>query len=161
LDDDCDPATAPLPQLCVQVTRTDTTVTDCRIGEQLCNDTHPGGGFGTCNAAPIDTATNQERCSAWADCVASGQAPDCLCDSKIKCKLGVGNGAPCLPATYPLGTLVSSTTCTWEVIGNIQQGPWDLGLRPSADPNAPLSTFSDVCDADLVVDAADLVPRVF
>jgi hypothetical protein len=75
--------------------------------------------------------------------------------------MGVHDTTACLPASYDLSQLpnLPGTQCTWQLVGNIQQGSWDLGL---IDPTVPdtLSTYSSVCNATLLVQAADLVPRV-
>lgn len=161
-DDDCDPVTQPAPSLCVQVTTDDVgNPTDCRVGEALCNDTHTGGGFGQCVTAPLELGTYDGLCRYWGQCNNTTDPASCFVQGHIDCDLGFHDTSLCLPATTNLIDLVGAgSVCSWELIGNIQQGPWNLGLVDPANPG-PLSTFVDTCDATLVVQAADLVPRVF
>jgi hypothetical protein len=160
VDNDCDDETSPPPEACAEVVREGDVVTSCSLGQRICNgDGTASASYGLCDSTPIDPKTNHDVCSYWADCNASGDA-SCLVDARLHCELGVADSAePCVPAKVALGGFVLGD-CGWRLVGNVQQGSWNVGLRP-AGTDAPITPFSDVCDAELVVTAADLSPRVF
>jgi hypothetical protein len=165
LDDDCDPLTRPPPELCVAVGRDDLgNITECRIGEQLCDDTH--GQLGSCNSVPLDPASNEGLCQYWADCLdAGGNVADCIVDGRMHCKVGLAEtGEACVAAVTPtrLGDyfgLPDGDACTWRLIGNIQQGAWNVGLRPQGT-SGPITSFTDTCDAELVVEQVGEIAHV-
>jgi hypothetical protein len=164
-DDDCDESTAPPPLLCVDVVREGKTILECGVGQQVCPDDVPGtDGYGPCFTAPVDVGTNAELCNRWADCVeAGGDLAACLVDTRYRCKLGVSDGGTaCLPAVTALHNFTDALKCSWRLIGGTLQGGWDLGLRQAGTGNT-LTSFVDVCDAELVVTAVptERLPRVF
>jgi len=150
-DDDCDPATAPPPLLCVDVIREAKQIISCGIGQRVCADDVPGTeDYGACVTSPVDPVANAETCDRWASCLESGE-PDCLIDAEVHCKLGVADvGVGCLPAIGRLGDLTAADACNWTLLGGTLQGGWELGLRPRGTTST-LTSFVDVCDAELVV----------
>jgi hypothetical protein len=163
VDNDCDELTHPPPELCVQVTRDDAqNVIECRVGERVCNDST--GTSGLCVSAPIDPVENGELCSYWGDCIdAGGDVNSCLVDAGMYCKVQVADsGEACLAAVTPtkLSDYFSITDClSWSVVGNVQQGPWNVGLR-QVGSSSGIASFYDGCDAELVVTGAGTLAHV-
>jgi hypothetical protein len=164
LDNDCDPLTRAPPRLCVDVAREGDTIVECSIGEQICNDTTDGGAYGLCVGAPIDTTANNELCHVWADCLATAgedNIEDCILDGRMRCQVPQSDaGIACLPSVteQKLQDLFQISGCTWRLIGNIQQGPWNVGLRQHASNNT-IAGFYNACDAELVVTESGTVPH--
>lgn len=160
-DSDCDPATAPPPRLCAEVVREGEQVVACAVGQRSCPDTAGVGVYGPCMASPVDAEANAELCDAWADCLATADPDLCLVDHRAICKLGVADapGGPCVPADVELREFFEADVCTWRLVGTTAQTTWNLGVRPRGAATVPTS-FTDACDAELVVTEADLVPRV-
>jgi hypothetical protein len=166
-DDDCDPLTLPAPQLCVQVARDDGgNVIECAVGEQLCDDTHDPGQFGFCLAAPIDPTTNNGLCQYWADCLeAGGDVQSCIVDDRMHCAVGVADsGVACLAAITPSKLseyfgFEDTTDCSWRLIGNVQQGAWNVGIRQHGS-SGPIASFYGACDGELVVESSGTAPHV-
>lgn len=161
VDDDCDPESLPDPQFCATVVREGDVIVDCRLGQQVCNDGPIDPGYGPCVAAPIDADVNAEVCSRWEACNAGGVEPTCFLDVGVRCAVPVDkdSGRACVPAIEPMHELASLVDCTWQLIGNVQQGSWNLGLRPEGSTQSP-GTFVDICAAELVVTAVDVDPRL-
>ncbi len=161
LDNDCDPSSLPRPELCVQVEREGKTITGCGVGQRLCDDSDAGL-FGACLASPLSVESNGELCEAWGQCLQSAMPQDCLTDGGLACKVKTGAGGPCLDATASLHDLIPGDPdqCGFRLVGNVQQGGWNVGLRAVGSSNAA-TTFVTECDAELVVSAANLVPRIF
>lgn len=163
IDSDCDPNSRPLPELCVVVTRDDAqNVIECRVGEAVCDDSN--GTVGTCISAPLDPIENGELCAYWGDCLdAGGDVASCLVDDRMYCKVQQADtGEACLAAITPtrLSDYFGISDClSWAVVGNVQQGPWNVGLRQEGSNN-PVTSFYSGCDAELVVTGAGTAPHV-
>jgi hypothetical protein len=114
-------------------------------------------------SAPVEADGAIEACDRWGEC---GDAGDlgCFFDGGLRCTVEIDGdlGRPCTPAATPLHELLPDGTvdCAWSLIGNIQQGGWNAGLRAAGSSSGP-STFVDTCDAELVVTASDEAPRIY
>jgi hypothetical protein len=160
-DNDCDPETQPPPLLCATVERDGGNIVACRLGQRLCDEAGASPSYGLCLAAPVDVAVNDRHCHRWAECAADAD-PSCLVDHELRCKVPFDEGVACVPAIAPLRDLLGPSLpaeCAWRLIGNVQQGGWNLGLRLSGSTGPP-TTFVGSCDAELVVTAADDTARL-
>jgi len=161
-ENDCDDTTTPPPELCAVVERNDLgEITRCELGARLCSgDGTASASYGSCISTPISPIDYHDECSGWEACNLSG-TDVCLVDGRLRCHLAVAEGGVvCVPAVTSLAGLVSSNDCSWELIGNIQQGSWNVGLR-AAGTGDPITTFVPTCDPELVVEQSDLFPRVY
>ena len=165
LDNDCDPATAPPPRLCAVVaTDVEGNVVQCSVGERTCDDTVADAAYGACDHQMTLPAADYELCASWVGC-ADSPDPTCVADRGLRCKLPLAAaGEACTPSIAKLADLVpdANAVCNWRLIGNIQQGSRDVGLRPRGT-TGPLVSLVPTCDAELVVDQAPggPAPRIF
>jgi hypothetical protein len=157
VEDDCD--NQPLQRdSCFAV---DPKSTVCHFGERECAEQpgDPGDWSGDCG--PVVNAINavpDELCSAYAECdqlddpdpytCAIEQRGDLL-PCSVNFLVATGDICPGQEVLLPAG---NATTCTWTIVGGVDQGDYTIGLRSALAPGGELQPQLTDCEAVLVVE---------
>jgi hypothetical protein len=157
-DDDCDGEL--LAQGPCFATGADTI---CYYGERECAEQpgDPGDWAAPCVAIedPVLNPAPDAACTAYADCAAEPEDPDphtCSLEASglpiVPCgvRYEIAANAQCgrPEVELPTDELID---CSWRVVGGVQQGDYEVGLRPIDLPDATPEPQLAVCGAVLVV----------
>lgn len=135
----------------------------CELGQRTCGE-QAGSDVswtGACQAggSPVDQAP-AAACMAYTDCDAAGDPDPYTCaiknsnvpttDCVASFEVGTGLQCPQHEVALPTGGL---DNCSWTVVGGIEQGDFQIGLRPAIDPTTGIQPTLDVCQAVLQVNS--------
>ncbi len=126
LDEDCDLATHPAPQPCLEYA----DMNSCLYGFRTCDPA--AGAYTDACVAEADTPVPPRVCMDFASCAAAD-------DNRLACGADVyhacdqqlqASGQVCPQGRFPLDAGGVATACTWQILGGQVQQGWTVGLIP-------------------------------